>query len=159
LLARAFEGRDGLVQSWPRHIGALNREQILELQTLLNGLGYDSGAPDGLFGSATRRAVRGFQTDQALPADGFPTLALLESVRARAGITPEPPREPRPLQRTGIRELQRLLNRLGYSAGSADGRIGTRTRNAIRAFERAQGMQVRGRATDVVLEAARAAAS
>jgi membrane-bound lytic murein transglycosylase B len=62
------------------------------------------------------------------------------------------------LQRAGIRELQRLLNRLGYSAGSADGRIGERTRAAIRAFERAQGMEVRGRATDVVLEAARVAA-
>ena len=54
--------------------------------------------------------------------------------------------------------IERLLNRLGYSAGAADGAIGERTRNAIRAFERARGMEVRGRATDVVLEAARAAA-
>jgi peptidoglycan hydrolase-like protein with peptidoglycan-binding domain len=73
-------------------------------------------------------------------------------------VTPEPVREPRGLQRAGIRELQRLLNRLGYSAGRADGVIGERTRAAIRAFERARGMEVRGRATDVVLEAARAAA-
>lgn len=50
------------------------------------------------------------------------------------------------------------LNRLGYHAGTADGRIGERTRSAIRAFERSRGMEVRGRATDVVLEAARAAA-
>jgi lytic murein transglycosylase len=158
LLARAFDGRSGLIAEWPRQIGALNREQILELQTLLNGLGYNAGTPDGLFGSATRRAVRGFQTDQTLPADGFPTLELLERVRARAGVAPEPARTPQPLQRAGIRELQRVLNRLGYGAGTADGRIGTRTRAAIRAFERAQGMEVRGRATDVVLEAARAAA-
>ena len=59
------------------------------------------------------------------------------------------------LDRNGIRELQRLLNRLGYNAGPADGAIGSRTRDAIRAFERAQGMEVRGRATDVVLERAR----
>ncbi|MBX9747605.1 MAG: peptidoglycan-binding protein, partial [Hyphomonadaceae bacterium] len=137
---------------------SLNREQTLELQTLLNGLGFDAGTPDGLFGSGTRRAVRQFQAAQGLPADGFPTAALLDTVRARAGVTTEPPREPRGLQRSGIRELQRLLNRLGYSAGAADGRIGERTRAAIRAFERAQGMEVRGRATDVVLEAARAAA-
>jgi membrane-bound lytic murein transglycosylase B len=146
------------VQPWPTHASALNREQILELQTLLNGLGYEAGEPDGLFGSNTRRAVSRFQSDQSLRADGFPTAALLDQVRVRAGVTPEPVREPRGLQRAGIRELQRLLNRLGYGAGRADGVIGERTRGAIRAFERARGMEVRGRATDVVLEAARAAA-
>jgi len=160
LLARAFDGRSSsLVRSWPTQIGSLNREQTLELQTLLRGLGYDAGEPDGLFGSRTRAAVRSFQGDQGLAADGFPTLALLDRVRVRAGIAPEPAREPRGLQRAGIRELQRLLNRLGYGAGPADGEIGSRTRAAIRAFERARGLEVRGRATDVVLEAARAAAS
>jgi membrane-bound lytic murein transglycosylase B len=53
--------------------------------------------------------------------------------------------------------LQRLLNRLGFSAGRADGRIGPNTRTAIRAFERRQGMEIRGRATTTVLEAAREA--
>lgn len=159
LLARAFEGRAGLVRAWPTDIASLNREQTLELQTLLNSLGYDAGTPDGLFGSATRRAVRAFQADRGLPADGFPTAQLLDQVRQRAGISPELAAPPQPLQRSGIRELQRLLNRLGYSAGRADGRIGARTRDAIRAFERARGMEVRGRATTAVLEAARAAAS
>ena len=160
LLARSFEGQRGLVADWPRAMGSLNREQTLELQTLLNALGFDAGAADGLFGSATRRAVRAFQTEQSLPADGFPTLSLLERIRVRAGVTTEQPaREPRGLQRAGIRELQRLLNRLDYNVGRADGDIGERTRAAIRRFERDRGMEVRGRATDVVLEAARAAAS
>ncbi len=163
LLARAFDGREGLVRPWPTQIGSLNREQTLELQTLLTSLGYDPGPADGLFGSATRRAVRAFQTDQALPADGFPTTDLLQRVRVRAGVAteapPTPARTPRGLGRSGVRELQRLLNRLGYSAGRADGAIGARTRAAIRAFERDRGMDVRGRATDVVLEAARAAAN
>lgn len=158
LLARAFDGREGLVQSWPRQLGSLNRDQILELQTLLNVLGYEAGEPDGLFGSRTRAAVRGFQAAETLTADGFPTAALLDQVRAKAGVAPATVREPRGLERGGVRELQRLLNRLGHSAGTADGVIGERTRDAIRAFERARGMEVRGRATDVVLEAARAAA-
>jgi membrane-bound lytic murein transglycosylase B len=159
LLARAFDGGSGsLTASWPTHAGSLNREQTLELQTLLNGLGYDAGSPDGLFGSKTRAAVRAFQAEQNLAADGFPTASLLDRIRVRAGVAPEPAREPRGLQRNGIRELQRLLNRLGYGVGRADGVIGGRTRDAIRAFERARGMEVRGRATDVVLEAARAAA-
>lgn len=158
LLARAFDGRGGLVRDWPRTAGSLNREQTLELQALLNGLGYDAGSPDGLFGSNTRRAVRSFQSGNAMPADGFPTSALLDRVRVRAGVAPAPPREAVGLERSGVRELQRLLNRLGYGVGSPDGVIGSRTRDAIRDFERARGMEVRGRATDVVLEAARAAA-
>lgn len=158
LLARAFEGRGGLVRSWPTHMAALNRDQTLELQTLLNSIGFDAGQPDGLFGAKTRGAVRSFQAAHGLVADGFPTASLLDRVRVRAGIAPEPPRDPQPLQRAGVRELQRLLNRLGYGAGRADGVIGSRTRDAIRAFERARGLEVRGRATDVVLEAARAAA-
>lgn len=157
LLARAFEDRGGLARGWPTQLGSLNREQTLELQTLLNSIGYDAGPPDGLFGTKTRGAVRAFQADQGLVADGFPNAALLDRVRVRAGVAPEPPRPPRPLGRSGVRELQRLLNRLGYGAGRPDGVIGTRTRDAIRAFERARGMEVRGRATDIVLEAARAA--
>jgi membrane-bound lytic murein transglycosylase B len=164
LLARAFDGEPGLVREWPRALGALNREEIVELQTLLNALGHASGAPDGLFGSGTRRAVRAFQASQNLPADGFPTTALLNQIRQRAGAAPaaqpvaQPMAPPQPLARAGIRELQRLLNRLGYSAGRADGHIGDRTRRAIRAFERDRGLDVRGRATTTVLEAARAAA-
>ncbi len=159
LLARAMDGRSStLVRSWPTQAGSLNRDQIVELQTLLAALGYAPGDADGLFGSNTRRAVSRFQADNDLAADGWPTGALLQNVRAKAGVAPEPTREPRGLDRSGVRELQRLLNRLGYSAGAADGVIGTRTRNAIRAFERARGMDVRGRATEGVLEAARAAA-
>jgi membrane-bound lytic murein transglycosylase B len=149
LLARAMDGRSStLERRWPIQVGSLNREQTLELQTLLNGLGYDAGDADGLFGSRTRAAVRGFQADQRLAADGFPTLALLERIRAHAGVAAAPAREPRGLDRAGVRELQRLLNRMGYGAGAADGEIGSRTRAAIRAFERTRGMEVRGRATD-----------
>ncbi|MES1201235.1 MAG: lytic murein transglycosylase [Pseudomonadota bacterium] len=158
LLARGIEGKPGLVHPWPTQIGALNRDQTLELQILLNSLGYGAGATDGLFGSGTRRAVRAFQTDGHLPADGFPTLTLLDAVRSRAGITPEPPAPPpTALSRAGVRDLQRRLIHLGYHIRRADGRIGPDTRAAIRAFEQRHGMEARGRATTDVLDAANAA--
>lgn len=168
LLARAFEGRSGLVASWPTQVGSLNRDQTLELQTLLNSLGYNSGTPDGLFGSGTRRAVRAFQTDQHIPADGFPTTSLLNQVRARAGVSVDPPASsspsssgsssPRALDVRGIRELERLLGRLGYRVGRADGRITAQTRTAIRAFQHRRHLDVTGRATSDVLDEARRAA-
>jgi membrane-bound lytic murein transglycosylase B len=87
LLARRLEGRGGLVTRWPTHLGSLSRDQTLELQTLLNSLGYNAGNADGLFGSNTRRAVRAFQVQAGQTADGFPTEDLLVAVRARAGVT------------------------------------------------------------------------
>jgi membrane-bound lytic murein transglycosylase B len=170
LLARAFEDRGGLVTGWPTQLGALNRDQTLELQTLLNGLGYNAGSPDGLFGSNTRRAVAQFQGDQHLVADGFPTTALLDQVRVRAGVSTDngpgssssdaasdDDDAPHGLDTAGIRTLQRQLKRLGYYGGAADGAIGPATRSAIRAFQRRHHMDITGRATTDVLAAARRA--
>lgn len=163
LLARAYKGRPGIVTPWPRHIGTLQREEMLQLQILLNGLGYDAGAADGQYGSNTRRAVSGFQRAQGLPADGYPTAQLLRAVRQQAGVDTTPSITDRPLPAAtalgtaGIRDLQQRLSRLGYAPGPADGRIGERTRAAIRAFERDHDLGVTGRATARVLEAARRA--
>jgi peptidoglycan lytic transglycosylase B len=150
LLARSFRDEPGtLTKPWPSNILPLGRDQILELQTLLGRQGYDAGAPDGLFGSGTRRAVRAYQSATSATPDGFPTLELLNKLRAEEGV------HPRPLDAGGVRELQRALNGLGFSVGRADGQIGTRTRNAIRAFQRRYGLPVTGRATSDVLEAAK----
>src|SRR5690554_1317434 len=47
----------------------LTREQIASVQKKLNELGFDSGEPDGVVGSATRRAVREWQSRNGLVAD------------------------------------------------------------------------------------------
>ncbi len=41
-----------------------------EMQGLLNALGYNSGAPDGLMGKKTRAAISAFQRDYGLPENG-----------------------------------------------------------------------------------------
>lgn len=84
LLARGFEGRVLLEQSWPKDQGALDRAGILEVQTLLAARGYDPGPADGMFGANTRRAVRAYQIAMGLPADGFPTPALLSALKSAA---------------------------------------------------------------------------
>lgn len=55
--------------------------QVREIQTRLNAIGFNSGVPDGKVGPKTRAAVRAYQTSQGLPADGFPTLALLRRLQ------------------------------------------------------------------------------
>lgn len=44
---------------------------VMEIQALLNKLGYNAGTPDGIFGPQTRRAVIALQRDFGLAPDGI----------------------------------------------------------------------------------------
>lgn len=77
LLAQRIAGGPSVQGSWPRDLRALNRSEILALQTALNRKGFDSGKPDGQMGPATRSALQQYQRSIGLPADGFPTADLL----------------------------------------------------------------------------------
>ena len=59
---------------------ALRTEDIAGAQSALNALGYGVGAADGVVGSRTRAALRAFQLEQGLPADGYPDAATLEAL-------------------------------------------------------------------------------
>ena len=78
-----MDGGPPLQAAWPRDLPPLSRSQIVELQSLLNANGFDSGAADGLAGPATADAVRRFQRAAGLPADGYPTADLLDRLRRR----------------------------------------------------------------------------
>jgi membrane-bound lytic murein transglycosylase B len=60
----------------------LTYKQIVELQKLLAGMGYDVGKFDGKIGKGTRAAVKDVQLKLDLPADSYPTLELLERLRS-----------------------------------------------------------------------------
>jgi membrane-bound lytic murein transglycosylase B len=62
----------------------LSFAQAEELQRLLNELGFDAGPVDGVPGSQTRAAIRRFQQANGLPADGYPSVKLLERLQQRA---------------------------------------------------------------------------
>lgn len=63
----------------------LTREQAMEIQQRLSQLGFDVGKADGVLGSKTRAAIRAYQVASNLPADGYPSLSLLEQLQ---GVTP-----------------------------------------------------------------------
>lgn len=80
-LADRIAGAGGLQNPPPEDTPALSRKTIMQLQTALNKKGYDAGKPDGIAGSATRTAIRSYQQDQGLTADGFPARGLLEQLK------------------------------------------------------------------------------
>ena len=68
------------IQAWQNG----SREQVAVLQQVLNGLGFEAGAPDGLVGAGTRQAIRDFQASANLPVDGLVTDRLIEALNQKA---------------------------------------------------------------------------
>lgn len=56
----------------------LNDAQMKQLQKKLKAMGYDVGKIDGILGSGTRGAVQDVQKKLGMPADAWPTPALLQ---------------------------------------------------------------------------------
>ena len=59
----------------------LGANEMKRLQTILQGRGYDVGKVDAILGAGTRAAVQAEQKRLGLPADGWPTQALLKALR------------------------------------------------------------------------------
>ena len=67
---------------WPRGPGALKFNEKVELQNLLNQLGYDVGEADGIIGPNSIAAIRKFQISVGLIPDGMSNKDLLLRMRA-----------------------------------------------------------------------------
>jgi peptidoglycan lytic transglycosylase B len=80
LLADQMKGATSVVASWPRDLAPLSRDERLALQSSLTKLGFDVGNVDGLIGSKSRAAMRAWQKEHDLPADGYATEELLTRI-------------------------------------------------------------------------------
>jgi peptidoglycan hydrolase-like protein with peptidoglycan-binding domain len=66
------------------HLPYFHGADVRKLQGALNALGFAAGDPDGIFGASNERAVREFQANVGLPADGIvgpDTVRALENLR------------------------------------------------------------------------------
>jgi lytic murein transglycosylase len=81
LLADAIGGAGPLATPWPKET-PLSLEDRMESQQALAKLGYSPGPPDGQIGLGTRQALRAWQKDRGLPADGYLTPALVAKLKA-----------------------------------------------------------------------------
>ncbi len=67
---------------------------VVTLQLALTELGYLNGAADGNFGTGTQTAVKKFQEDTGLDADGIAGKLTLEALYKASSVTPMPDSTP-----------------------------------------------------------------
>ena len=79
-LADQLAGRPAIVASWPRDEASLSHDERIALQTGLTKLGFNPGKIDGVIGHDGKAALRAYQKQHNLPADGFPTMAVLAQI-------------------------------------------------------------------------------
>ncbi|HVM99515.1 MAG TPA: peptidoglycan-binding protein [Caulobacteraceae bacterium] len=81
LLADRIGGGEPLAAPWPKET-PLSLEDRMAAQEALAKLGYNPGPPDGQIGLGTRQALRSWQKDRSLPADGYLTPDLVTQLKA-----------------------------------------------------------------------------
>lgn len=70
LLADQIAGRPGQIAPWPPET-PVSLEDRMAVQAALLRLGFDPGGQDGMIGAKTRAALRAWQKQRGLPADGY----------------------------------------------------------------------------------------
>ncbi|GHF93638.1 lytic murein transglycosylase [Thalassotalea marina] len=58
-----------------------SRTKMEQLQAKLNDMGFKSGKPDGVWGPNSRKAIRAFQLENELVADGFPNQEVFQALQ------------------------------------------------------------------------------
>jgi lytic murein transglycosylase len=114
-------------------------------------------APAGLNGPAfvVTKNFDAVYSYNAAESYGLAIALLGDRLKGQPGIRTAWPTDDPPLTRADRRELQRLLTARGYDVGEPDGRIGSKTREALKDVERRIGLEPRGRPGGKVLEALR----
>ena len=122
------------------------RNAVIRLQVELNKLGFDCGSADGSFGSKTRNALLSFQKQNGLCRCGVANKETWAAINAQSGGMRADVSVRKGSYGTNVTNLQRALIGLGFLSGSADGRYGRMTEEAVRKFQKAYGLQVDGSA-------------
>ncbi len=144
--------------------GGSDGEAVKNVQTKLKALKYYSGQITGHVGDKTKEAIRKFQRDHGLTADGIvgpQTMAKIDAVYASKGgaVAPSGNGSNLKLNSSGpsVRNLQQDLTMLGYYWAQITGNFGAKTEAAVKAFQKDHGLTADGVAGKKTLEAVRRA--
>ena len=131
---------------------------VTQLQKDLKQLGYYYADITGKFGTKTEAAVKEFQKDNKITADGvagYKTLQAISKAIAAAGGSASSGTTGLKVGSTGdkVRQLQLDLTALGYYYGDVSGHYGSLTQAAVKKFQKAKGITQDGIAGTSTLNA------
>ncbi len=119
---------------------------VAELQQLLQSKGFYTGKIDSDFGAGTTNAVLKFQQANGLVADGIVGSSSWSKLRAVSAPSVQALPTLLPGSKgSAVAQAQQLLKEKGYYQGRIDSDFGVATRDAIAAFQRANGLTVDGK--------------
>ncbi len=117
------------------------RDAVRAAQSRLIDLGLLNGGADGSYGPKTEAALRAYQEQSGLEVSGHLDEATLDKL---THIDPSS---------ATARDVQQRLIDLGYLQGTADGVIGPKSVDALKLFQRLNGLKANGKANAETLEA------
>jgi hypothetical protein len=128
---------------------------VAALQVAMSAVGLYPHAVDGITGPWTQDAVRTFQSQHGLTADGIAGPQTREALGRRG----KPDLGARPMHEGqrgwDVAELQFLLHERGFEPGGFDGGFGPNTESAVRRYQQAAHLSVDGVAGPTTLNALR----
>lgn len=108
--------------------------KVEELQNMLKGVGYSPGPIDGKLGFKTRTAVKTFQKEQNLKITGYvgkQTWSILQESYKEETVA---------FEKIDVKKIQNALKNAGFDPGKIDGKMGSKTKKAIKDFQKSQGL-------------------
>lgn len=123
--------------------------EVVQLQTKLKEKNYYTSTVDGIYGPLTRNAVIKFQQDNRLLVDGIAGPQTLSALYKSTSNTSKTSTQTTTILKIGsrgqaVKDLQSQLKSLNYYKSSIDGIYGPLTADAVRAFQRDNGLVVDG---------------
>ncbi len=122
--------------------GEVTVELVSNVQSELRKRGYDIPVISGTVDAKIQSAIRAYQTDSGITANGQVSEALLARLRSVQGTDSAED------QRARVCTVQTELNDLGYNAGSEDGVFGPTTRGAVRTYQADNGLPMTSEVTE-----------
>ena len=133
-------GNDACV---PQDNSTLVINSTLDIQQFLSNNGFNPGPIDGQSGPKTKNAIISFQKENGLLADGIAGNKTKAAMRAYTGCKSENfcvARDNSSAKLDSIADVQTYLANNGFNPGIIDGKMGSYTREAIKAFQRKVGL-------------------